>query len=273
MPFVRSIGATIYYEVRGTSGPPIVLIRGFASPIETWNGVDEDLSADHTVIVLDNRGVGRSSCPRGVYRATEMADDAMAVLGDVGIDSAHVLGTSLGGMIAQELALRHPTRVRSLVLGATTAGRGNGRALRPGGVAALSLAVFMPRPIKANLAAWATLSPGARAERLRSMHSAGRPLRRPALPPQPTTLRGLIGQAWAVFSHQVRDRLNDITVPSLIIHGAADNLVDPNHATQLAMRIPTSRLEIWPSVGHDLATESPLLLANTVREHVRKTSQ
>src|SRR5438094_194527 len=106
MPYVRSNGANIYFETRGSTGPPLILIRGFASTSRSWNGVDHNLAKDHRTVVLDNRGVGRSSTPSGTYSTARMADDVAAVMSAAGIESAHVLGTSLGGMIAQELALR-----------------------------------------------------------------------------------------------------------------------------------------------------------------------
>ena len=78
MPFARSRQATIYYEIRGTGGPPLVLVRGFASSIRTWNGVDYDLARDHLTVVLDNRGTGRSAAPAGTYRVAQMAQDGLA---------------------------------------------------------------------------------------------------------------------------------------------------------------------------------------------------
>jgi pimeloyl-ACP methyl ester carboxylesterase len=277
MPIANSNGATIYYEVRGASGPPLVMVRGFASPIGTWNGVDHDLAADHTVVVLDNRGVGRSGCPRGPYSAAVMAEDVAAVMSDAGFQSAHVFGTSLGGMIAQELAIQFPDRVRSLALGATTAGRGHGRALRPSAVTALVLAAIMPRPIKARLAAWATLSPTARAARAQARRAPAScdrasASRREAPAPSPLPLRGLIGQAFAVFGHRAGTRLATIVAPTLILHGEADKLVDPRHAEQLARLIPSSRLHLLAGVGHDLATEAPDHLADMVRCHVRASA-
>ena len=269
MPHVQGQDASIYFEVRGTGGPPLVMIRGFASPIGTWNGVDHDLAADHTVVVLDNRGVGRSSCPRGAYSAAVMADDVAAVMSAAGVESAHVFGTSLGGMIAQELAFKFPERVRSLSLGATTAGRGHGRVLRPSAVTALLLAAVMPRRIKARLAAWATLSPAARAARARPRPDSERP-RKPTNAPTPLLLRGLIGQAFAVLGHRAGERLARISAPTLVMHGDADNLVDPRHAEHLTRLIPTSRLQLFAGVGHDLATEVPEQLAAAVRAHVRQ---
>jgi pimeloyl-ACP methyl ester carboxylesterase len=265
MPHVRSGTATIYYEIRGRAGPPLVIIRGFASSIRSWNGVDHDLSSDHSVVVLDNRGIGRSSTPSGTYSIASMAADVLAVLDDAGLDSAHVMGTSLGGMIAQELALQNPRRVRSLTLAATAAG-GNGRlTLRPKAVLAIATASLMPAPIRARLTALATLSAEARRSRPALIDYRTGVLRR-----NPTPLRGLIGQAFAIFGHRTADRLPGLSVPTLVIHGDADKLIDHEHAEHLTGLIPSARLESWRGVGHDLATEDPARLADSVRRHVQE---
>lgn len=264
MPHVRSRTACIYYEILGRGGPPLVMIRGFASSIRSWNGVDHDLAADHVTVVLDNRGIGRSSAPSGTYNVQVMANDVVAVLNDAGLESAHVLGTSLGGMIAQELALRYPARVRSLTLAATTPGKKRGMTLRPKGMLAIAVASLMPPPLRARLAALATLSTDARRTRPTLVDYRTRVLRR-----NPTSLRGLIGQAFAIFGHRATDRLSRISVPTLVIHGDADKLIDHQNAEQLAELIPLARLESWRGVGHDLATEAPSRLAASVRRHVQ----
>jgi pimeloyl-ACP methyl ester carboxylesterase len=264
MPEVRSNGARIYYEVRGRSGPPLVLIRGFASSIRSWNGVDHDLAADHFAVVLDNRGIGRSSSPSGTYSVTGMAEDVLAVLDDAGLDSAHVMGTSLGGMIAQEVALRSPQRVRSLTLAATTPGKKRGMALRPKAVLAIAAGALLPAPLRSRLTALATLSPEARRSRPSLVEYRTGILRR-----NPTPLRGLVGQAFAIFGHRAVDRLTAIRVPTLVIHGDADKLIAHENAERLVELIPLARLESWSGVGHDLATEAPSRLAESVRRHVQ----
>jgi pimeloyl-ACP methyl ester carboxylesterase len=226
--------------------------------------VDHDLAADHLTIVLDNRGVGRSAGPAGTYTVAHMAADVVAVMGHAGLDSAHVLGTSLGGMIAQELVLRYPRRVRSLVLAATAAGSAHGTPITPRGMATLAAAALVPAPLRTHLTALATLAPAHRHKRLATPPTAM--VKRRATS---ASLTGMIGQAFAIFGHRAADRLAQIAVPTLVIHGECDALIDPSHARSLADLIPTARLESWPDTGHDLATEDPRRLADSVRRHVQ----
>jgi pimeloyl-ACP methyl ester carboxylesterase len=121
VPFVKNRGANIYWNEQG-SGPPVLLIMGLSFTHEMWFRVLPVLSGYYRTIFFDNRGMGRSDVPPGPYRMRLMAQDAAAVLDAAGVSAAHVIGASMGGMIAQELALRHPSRVLSLVLGCTSYG-------------------------------------------------------------------------------------------------------------------------------------------------------
>src|SRR5262245_26552811 len=115
MPTVRANGIDLFYQVRG-HGDPLLLIAGFGCDHTIWSLVVPALAAHHRVIAFDNRGVGRSSGPDTVTGIPQMAEDAAGLLGALGLDRVHVAGHSMGGMIAQELALAHPERVRTLTL-------------------------------------------------------------------------------------------------------------------------------------------------------------
>src|SRR3954454_19964478 len=122
MPLAERDGARLYWEETG-SGDPVLLIMGLGmNATGWWRTIPVLAGAGFRVLAFDNRGVGRSDRPPGPYSVPQLADDAVAVLDAAGIERAHVYGISLGGMIAQEIALRHAGRLRALVLGATTPG-------------------------------------------------------------------------------------------------------------------------------------------------------
>jgi pimeloyl-ACP methyl ester carboxylesterase len=121
MPFVENQSAKLYWDEQG-SGEPLLLIMGLSYPSYMWHRSRPVLAARYRTVALDNRGVGQSDVPPGIYSMALMASDAASVLDAAGVDTAHVFGVSMGGMIAQEFALQYPNRVRSLILGCTAAG-------------------------------------------------------------------------------------------------------------------------------------------------------
>src|SRR5579864_3460644 len=121
MAFVDNQGARIYWDEQG-QGEPVLLIMGLGYPSAMWYRIRPALSARYRTIAFDNRGIGQSDVPPGPYLIALMASDAKAVMDAAGIESAHVFGVSMGGMIAQEFALQYPKRVLSLILGCTAAG-------------------------------------------------------------------------------------------------------------------------------------------------------
>ena len=118
MPFAENDGTRIYWEEQG-SGPPLVLIMGLGYTSEMWYRMAPAFAREYRTIIFDNRGVGQSQVPATAYGINDMAADTAAVMDAAGIESAHVFGISMGGLIAQEFAIRYPERTRSLILGCT----------------------------------------------------------------------------------------------------------------------------------------------------------
>src|SRR5271168_1416553 len=136
MSFTENQDAKIYWDEQG-SGEPLLLIEGLSYPSYMWHRTRPILAQTYRTIALDNRGVGQSDVPPGVYSIELMASDAAAVLDAAGVQSAHVFGVSMGGMIAQEFALQYPKRVRSLILGCTNAGGSHAIQAEPAALQAL----------------------------------------------------------------------------------------------------------------------------------------
>jgi pimeloyl-ACP methyl ester carboxylesterase len=251
MPVAQSGPFRLYYESTG-HGPAVLLIMGQGLALEAgWRTV-ELLSRGFRVLVFDNRDVGRSDHSPWPYLVGQMAGDALAVLDAAGVGCAHVYGMSLGGMVAQEVALRQPRRVQTLVLGATT--RGGGRAVPTDP----DVLTFFARAgaMGAEEAAWAAV-PYTYGVETRRRHGEliaediERRLRHP-----PDTL-GYLHQVAASATHSTHGRLGQIAAPTLVIHGGQDRIMSPANAQILADAIPGARLRIWPSAGHMYVTDEP----------------
>ncbi|MDX1657476.1 MAG: alpha/beta hydrolase [Nitriliruptorales bacterium] len=246
----------IAYEVRDADAPAaadwVLLIHGLGYARWGWEPVVDDLQRRLRVVLFDNRGIGESDVPEGPYTARQMAGDALAVLDDAGIDAAHVIGTSLGGMIAQELALLAPDRVDRLVLVAST----------PGGERAHP----MPQVTQDLIARMPEMAPEealreAIANALTDETVAGRPEvverilhHRTSNPQDPA---GWQAQAAAGTGYDGGERLADIAAPTLVLHGDQDVVVAPGNAAVLAELIDDSRVEIVEGTGHLLFWERP----------------
>ena len=215
------------------------MVQGLGYGRTGWGRLGSALEA-LTVVTFESR-LRRKRRDSGPYTTSQLARDALAVLDEAEVERAHVLGISLGGMIAQELALEAPERVRKLVLCSTTAG----------GPAALP----MPRADgRADGAGFATRSAGAHAavrrERALARSAAELVDEIVAYRRQPARRRRLVRAGVAGAAHDAMDRLGEIRVPTLVIQGTADNVVDARNAQLLAERIRGARLELFEGVGH-----------------------
>jgi pimeloyl-ACP methyl ester carboxylesterase len=246
MAFVENQGATIYWDDKGRSAP-VLLIMGLGYPSYMWHRTRPVLATRYQTIALDNRGVGRSDVPTGPYPIALMASDAAAVLDAAGVESAHVFGVSMGGMIALEFALQYPKRVRSLILGCTAAGGSSAVRAEPKATQMLTARSKMS-PDEASEAAVPFIYDAATP---RERIEEDLAIRRPWFPrPEAYTaqLQGIL--AWEAYS-----RLSGIAAPTLVIHGESDRLVPPGNAKLIAERIPGAKLVMIPHASHLFLTD------------------
>lgn len=256
MPTAQCNGIELYYEEQG-AGEPLLLIMGFTAHSMMWLMQVPALSQKYRVITFDNRGVGRSATPSGPYTTRQMADDAAALLDHLGIERAHVVGWSMGGMIAQELALAHPQKLNRLVLLSSIA-----RALP---YADNWLTFTMQATDQVNNGAldragfiinsmpWLYT-----AAYLTQPHLVQAGLQQALADPFPARPLGIAGQAEACRSHLFGDaleRLKGITAPTLVLVGAEDILTPAVYSQEMAARIPGARLQILEKGGHGMAIE------------------
>ncbi len=248
MPFVRVDGLNIYYEIHG-EGKPLVMIMGLGVDSSWWPPeVIEGLARHFQVVIFDNRGAGRSSKPRVKYTIRDMAEDTVKLMDYLGIDRAHILGVSMGGMIAQEIALTFPERVEKLVLVVTTPGL---RCGEPPGPEAMEHLLLDRSSIPPEVLIRKTLEalfPKAWLEENMDKVSrlAERALR--YVMPQYAYER----QLEAVMEFDAWDRVHNINKAVLVIGGGADIILPPKNSVVLAERIPGARLVIYEGAGHGL---------------------
>jgi 3-oxoadipate enol-lactonase len=253
----------LYYEEHG-SGQPLLLIMGLAADSMAWMFQVPEFCKHYRTIVFDNRGVGRSSKPPGPYTISQMADDTAGLLDVLGIAQTHVVGVSMGGMIAQELALRHPRLVRGLVLACTypepdadierqrefSVEELGGR-VSAGGDIQIDLQAFDPMAFFQQLLPLAFNQEFIEKELPKIM-----PLFAGALQ-YGFSMEAILGQVAAVMSHKATDRLHQIAAPTLVITGDADRLVPPANSEILAKHIPGARLVKVPGGSHGFNFETP----------------
>jgi 3-oxoadipate enol-lactonase len=253
----------LFYEEQGT-GDPLLLVMGLAADSTAWMFQVPEFARHYRTIAFDNRGVGRSTKPPGPYSITQMADDAAGLLDTLGIARAHVVGVSMGGMIAQELALRHPGRVRGLVLGCTYPEPDDeihrqqrssvtelGGTVSDAGDTTIDLTALDPfrffqllLPRVFNQSYIDTELP-----RLIQVFSGALQYG--------FSLEAILGQVAAVMGHRATDRLHQITAPTLVITGDADRLIPPANSDILARSIPQARLVKIPGGSHGFNFETP----------------
>ena len=246
MPTARLPGIDLYYE-RAGSGPPLLFISGTGGDLRHKPNVfDGPLPRSFDMVGYDQRGLGRSGKPDVAYTMADYADDAADLMAELGWDNALVLGVSFGGMVAQELAIRHPARVRRLVLACTSPG-GAGGASYPfheiGHLAGEARARHLiPISDTRRDAAWAEVNPGPYAQ-LVALRSAD------PFADEPSHAMGARRQLEARAAHDTLDRLSQIECPVLVAGGRYDGIALPATQQKLADAIPDARLGMFDG-GH-----------------------
>ncbi len=252
-------GVRIAYEVEGT-GEPLLLIQGLGYGRRGWGPAPRMLAQRYQVVTFDNRGFGDSDNTPGPYTTADLARDAFGVLDAAEIESAFVIGISLGGMIAQELVLAAPERVRKLVLCSTTAGGPKAVPMPEQTVVLMGRQADLDPQEALHLFVVNALSPDPPESLVEEIVAY-----RVANPPDAA---GWWAQANAGAAHDALERLGEIRTPTLVVHGTADNVVDARNAPLLADAIPGARLELFEGVGHLLPWERPQEFAQLVEEFV-----
>jgi 3-oxoadipate enol-lactonase len=250
----RPDGVHLYYELDGAvDAPPLILLEGMGGDIPGWRRNIPALADELRIIASDFRGNGNSDEPPGPATMATFVDDSLALLDELSVDRVHVYGQSFGGMVAQEMALTRPERVRTLILGCTHAG-----------------------PRRAVRAEGSKVPKG---EPWRSMYSPEFPDRHPDHvaedlrigTAQPKHPEGGRRQWEAMQDFDSFDRLPGLRIPTLVLHGTADLAVSPENAKLLAARIPGAELVLLEGAGHlyhsEQAAESDAAVLDFVRRH------
>lgn len=245
MAEVRVNGVRLYYELHG-EGEPLVCLHGLQGDSSHFHGLLPALSRQHRTLCFDQRGSGWSDKPAMEYTTALLADDAAGLMGVVGFVSAHVFGVSMGGMIAQELALRHPEKVRSLVLGCTRAGGPTAMELpEDPAFAAAYTTEEISAEARARALARATLTEGFVEKNPGIIDALIAARRERPLDPDALTRR-----RQAIDRHDTHERLPSIRCPTLILTGQEDKIVAWENSRILAERIPRATLRVLHPAGH-----------------------
>jgi len=229
----------MYYEVQG-KGVPLVMIQGFAGNHKAWFFQTPVFKKYYKVIVFDNRGIGKSDKSSEPYTIRTMADDVVGLLDHIGVDKAHILGLSLGGMVAQEIALAYPERVRKLVLGSTFAGR-EIRDVHPDMLKAIGVkegstdADIRSIDFQKFMGVMVSLAFNKRLYRMILLSLAKYSLKS-------VKAEGYLDQMASVSDYDTLDRLQLIKAPTLVITGTGDRIVSPGMSDLIASKIPNAKL-------------------------------
>jgi 3-oxoadipate enol-lactonase len=263
MPSVDAAGTELHY-LRAGEGEPLLLIQGMSATHLAWGRpLLDELERSFDTIVFDNRGMGLSGEAELPFTIADLAADTVGLLDALELESVHVAGISMGGMVAQELALRQPQRIRTLTLGCTYPGGAEAQLADPALIQELAGALLSgdrERAVRvgfaANLSA-AHVADEANWEPFQAMATA-----------VPVAVPVIMLQMQAVMGHDTSARLASIEAPTLVVHGTEDRMLPVVNGALIARSIPHARLELLEGVGHMFWWEQPERSAALVRSHV-----
>jgi len=254
MAFARVGGTKIYWDEQG-QGEPVLMIMGLGWSSNMWHRTRPALSDRYRTIAFDNRGAGRSDTPPGPYTMVQMSGDAAAVLDAAEVETAPVVGASMGGMIAQEFALQYPKRVRSLVLVCTSPGGPHAVQAEPEVIQMLFRREGNPKERAEAVVPYIydRATPRERIDEDLRVLSEWYP-----------NQEGYMAQLQGILAWEAYSRLPQIIAPTLVIHGVNDRLVPPGNAEVIAGRIPHAQLVKVNNAGHILMTDQSALVHQTI---------
>lgn len=264
MPNIPSRKIELYYEIQG-DGEPLVLISGLGYSLWQWHRMVPFLREHFQVITFDNRGIGRSEKPPGPYKAQMLAADTVDLLDALGIEKAIIMGHSMGGFIAQAIALDFPQRVEKLVLCSTNFGGPHHVPVTPEAMKVLTDTVSDPLTrfknglVVSTAPGWEEDNP----EMLREWMAW-----RVANPIEPESYQAqlAIGLRLLAAEAAFENQLHHLNIPTLILFGAHDKVVPPENAPLLAQKIADSKVVIFPEAGHFFPIEIPEVASKAVLE-------
>jgi pimeloyl-ACP methyl ester carboxylesterase len=241
----------VYYEEHG-DGEPVLLINGLGADHTTWGLQTAFFSKHFRVIVFDNPGIGQTEGPRGPYTSALFADVAAGLLRFLGFERAHIVGASMGGLIAQQLAVRHAELVRSLTLHCSwwRADRRTTALIRSWQSYAR---VATPLDLARQIWLW-VLTPRFFEERAEEMVELEREVESN---PHPQGADAFSDQAEACIGHEALEEIASVKAPTLITVGDGDILTPPSHSFEIKARMPKATLHVWPEMGHAPFWEIP----------------
>jgi pimeloyl-ACP methyl ester carboxylesterase len=240
----------LWVERRG-EGPDVLLIAGLGDPAEAWQPQLDGLADRYRVTAFDNRGVGRTPLPDEPLSAAAMADDAAALLQALEVPRAHVAGFSMGSAIAQELALRHPKLVRSLVLVSTYA--------RPDGLfrSQLNFWRWLPEVAPSERAFFEAFFTWVYTPRAHADGTVGQIVEEAMAFPHQQSIEGFQAQVDVCQTHATANRLAEIAAPTLVLAGEFDVILPPRFSRAVAEAIPNARFDVLPREAHQPFQEIP----------------